>query len=333
MTDGGMPVFAIVGPTAVGKTRAGFELARRVGAEIISVDSRQVYRYLDVGTDKISPAERRIVPHHLIDVADPDEIFTVADFVAQAGGAIRRISARGRIPLLVGGTPMYYRALEGNMLSESLPSDESVRRDLEEEANIAGTPALHARLAAVDPASAERIHQNDRVRIVRALEIYALSGRTATELYAGNKKIGAGASSEPNLHKSLKIFYFGFNSPREILYKRITSRVTEQFASGYPEEVKWLLDNGYPRGLPALRGFGYRELVMFLDGLIAFEEALLGDIRSTKAFARRQMTWFKHFSPIVWYDLSADSFERAVGDMEKIIMGGDYSVNTESGGA
>ncbi|MDR3320886.1 MAG: tRNA (adenosine(37)-N6)-dimethylallyltransferase MiaA [Synergistaceae bacterium] len=330
MTDGRRPAFAIIGPTAVGKTRAGFELARRVGAEIISVDSRQVYRYLDVGTDKISAAERKIIPHHLIDVADPDEIFTVADFVAQTGSAMRRISARGRIPLLVGGTPMYYRALEGNMLSESLPSDKSVRRELEEEANLGGNPALHARLAAVDPESAERIHPNDRVRTVRALEIYALSGRTATELYSGNKKIGAGASDESN---SLKMFYFGFNSPRKILYERIARRVAEQFASGYPEEVKWLLDNGYRRNLPALRGFGYRELVMFLDGLISFEEALQGDIKSTKAFARRQMTWFKHFSPIVWYDLSAESFERAVGDMEKIITGGDRIVNTESGRA
>ncbi|MDR3332609.1 MAG: tRNA (adenosine(37)-N6)-dimethylallyltransferase MiaA, partial [Synergistaceae bacterium] len=140
-------VHAIVGPTAVGKTRASFELAQRLGAEIISVDSRQVYRYLDVGTDKISPEDRRAVIHHLIDVADPDEIFTAADFISRAEEAIGRIRARGRMPILAGGTPLYYRALEGRMLSESLPSDKSLRRELETSAEERGPAALHRELA------------------------------------------------------------------------------------------------------------------------------------------------------------------------------------------
>lgn len=300
-------LFAIIGPTAVGKTRAGFELARRVNAEIISVDSRQVYRYLDVGTDKISLEDRKVVVHHLIDVVDPDQIFTVADFVEQTEDAVARIRARGRIPLLVGGTPLYYRALEGGMLSEALPSDKDLRMELEKYAEENGTPALHAKLSEADPSSASRIHPNDRVRIVRALEIFELTGQTATDVYATRKKIGG----------AREIFYFGIDSPRDILYGRIEQRVGEQFHSGYPEEVEWLLKQGYSPELPALQGFGYRELVAYVQGRCSFDEALQGDIRATKAFARRQMTWFRGFGPKVWYDFSEISLLHAVEDMER----------------
>ena len=312
-------LFAIIGPTAVGKTRAGFELAQRMDAEIISVDSRQVYRYLDVGTDKISAADRKIVVHHLIDVADPDQVFTAADFVERTEDAISRIRARGRTPLLVGGTPLYYRALEGGLLSESLPTDKELRAELERFAEEGGTPALHARLCAADSSAASRIHPNDRVRIVRALEIFELTGQPATEVYAERKKIGG----------ARKIFYFGIDSPRDILYRRIEQRVGEQFHSGYPEEVEWLLRQGYSPKLPALQGFGYRELVAYVQGRCAFEEALQGDIRATMAFARRQMTWFRGFEPKVWYDFAEISLLRAVEDMERRI---DEMKKAEEGG-
>lgn len=302
-------LFAIIGPTAVGKTRAGFELALRLNAEIISVDSRQVYRYLDVGTDKISLADRKIVVHHLIDVADPDQVFTAADFVKRTEDAVSRIRARGRLPLLVGGTPLYYRALEGSLLSESLPSDRALRAELEKFAEDRGTPELHARLRGADPASAARIHPNDRVRVVRALEIFELTGQPPTSIYAARKKIGG----------RRRLFYFGIDSPREILYRRIEQRVGEQFHAGYPEEVEWLLKQGYSPALPALRGFGYRELAAYLQGKCTFDEALLGDIRATKAFARRQMTWFRGFEPKTWYDFSEISPGTAVEDMERRI--------------
>jgi tRNA dimethylallyltransferase len=307
-------VYAIIGPTAAGKTNAGFELAKRIGAEIVSVDSRQVYRYLDVGTDKISASDRKTVPHHLIDVADPDEIFTAAAFVEQASRAIARISSRGKTPLLVGGTPLYYRALEGSLLTESLPKDENVRKTLELEADSAGTPALHGRLAGIDPKDAARIHPNDRVRLVRALELYELTGRAPTDLYAENEKMGA----------SVDLLCFGITRPRPLLYEKIERRVKEQFSSGYVEEVEWLLGNGYGRSLPALQGFGYREIINCLDGKITLEEAIEGDIRSTKAFARRQDTWFKHFSPVLWYDTSKFPIEREISDMEKIIFEGNF---------
>jgi tRNA dimethylallyltransferase len=173
----------------------------------------------------------------------------------------------------------------------------------------------------VDPQRAAQIHENDRTRVVRALEIFRLTGRTVTDLYASEEKMGTG----------LRLEYFGITSPRDALYARIERRVAEQFHSGYPEEVRWLLDNGYSRELPALRGFGYRELVDFIDGKISFEEALCGDIRSTKAFSRRQMTWFKQFSPILWYDISKISMERAIADMERRIVGAAFCRATEEG--
>ncbi|GHV53359.1 tRNA dimethylallyltransferase [Synergistales bacterium] len=303
---------AVIGPTAAGKTRAAFELARALGGEIISVDSRQVYRYLDIGTDKISAADRKIVPHHLIDIADPDEVFTAADFVRLTEGAVKRIRARGKIPILAGGTPMYYKALSGCVLSDGIPSDEETRKKLYAE-DIAN---LRRKLREADAASAERIHPNDKLRISRALEIYILTGRPASEIYARNDKIGA----------SLKVFYFGFTSPRERLYEKISARAAGQFAAGYADEVKWLLDNGYGPELPALQGFGYRELTEYIHGKITLDEALLGDIRATKAFSKRQMTWFKHFSPAIWYDMSVISLEDAVNGMIGIITGGANSV-------
>lgn len=313
-------LYAIVGPTAVGKTRASFELAQSIGAEIVSVDSRQVYRYMDVGTDKISPAERRVVPHHLIDVADPDEVFTAADFVRRTESAAARIRERGKIPILAGGSPLYYRALEGALMSDALPKDDAIRRNLEASAEEEGTEALHRRLALVDPERAARIHPNDKVRLVRALEIFEATGCMPSALYERQKKIGG----------AYRTVYFGITQPRSLLYERIERRVAEQFHSGYPEEVKWLLDNGYHPSLPAMQGFGYRELVQYWKGELSFEEALAGDIRATKAFSRRQMTWFRQFSPILWYDLSETTMESAVNDMKRRMEQGDSMSDTEA---
>ena len=307
----GEAIYAIVGPTAAGKTRVAFELARMIGGEIISVDSRQVYRYMDVGTDKISQADRRVVPHHLIDVADPDEIFTAADFVERAADAARRIALRGKTPILAGGTPMYFKALEGEMLSFALPSDEAVREELKRELETKGSLAMHSELASADPDAASRVHPNDAYRVMRALELCRVTGKSPTELYAEREKIGG-----------MKIKYFGVNSPREILYRKIELRAANQFKNGYPEEVEWLIGRGYSKALPSMRGFGYRELALFHEGAMTLEEALQSDIRATKAFSRRQMTWFKQFSPILWYYSSQNIMEDLVADMaEKITSG------------
>lgn len=296
-----MPVIAIIGPTAVGKTEFSLSLAKELNAEVISVDSRQVYRYLDVGTDKVSREIRREVVHHLIDVADPDEVYSAADFAEDAKAAVRRIRRRGRIPLFIGGTPFYYRALEG-MLSEELPKDEAVRAALEEEIRCAGLPELRAELEAADPDAAAKIHPNDPVRTMRALEVYRITGRSITWHYRNQKKLDSPYS----------FFYIGLTRLRANLFTNIERRVKEQFASGYPEEVEWLLSNGYSPSLPALQGFGYRELVQYIRGECSLYQAIEGDIRSTKAFSRRQMTWFQHFSPSRWYDFDEISRSEAL---------------------
>jgi tRNA dimethylallyltransferase len=286
---------AVIGPTAVGKTALSLELAARLNAEVVSVDSRQVYRYMDVGTDKASPAERRAVPHHLIDVADPDEVFTVASFVRLAQEASARIRARGRAPLFVGGTPFYYNALFHGAMTTGLPEDRQTRAGFENIAEMEGVETLHRMLANVDPETAVRLHPNDVRRVSRALEIHALTGTPPSRLYAEGEKS----------RSSLDVFYVGLNRPRSELYENITSRVRRQFASGYPEEVEWLLKNGFDERFPSMQGFGYRELTAWHRGTMTFEEALEGDIRRTKAFCRRQMTWFGKFSPALWFDVSA----------------------------
>lgn len=303
MSDVIKPVVAIIGPTAVGKTVFSLELAAKINAEIVSVDSRQVYRYLDVGTDKVSLATRKEILHHLIDIVDPDQIYSAADFAEDASAAIERIQARGRTPLLVGGTPFYYRALAG-ALSEDLPKDAEVRRALEREIRERGLHELHRELSGLDRVAAARIHPNDHVRVMRALEIYRITGKSATWWYERQQKISV----------PYDILYIGLVRERDNLYRNIEERVRTQFANGYPEEVKWLLAQRYSPELPALQGFGYRELVDYVRGKCTFEDAVLGDIRSTKAFSRRQMTWFKHFQPAIWYDFDVLSVQQVLCD-------------------
>lgn len=299
------PVVALIGPTAVGKTALSLDLAERLGAEVISVDSRQVYRYMDVGTDKIAVSQRRRIPHHAVDVVDPDEVFTVADFVSLALQAVSRIGARGRVPLFVGGTPFYYNALFHAALNASLPHDPEVRRRYEELASLEGAGALHGRLAEVDAATAGRLHPNDVRRVVRALELWTLTGTPPSRLYDEGKKKDSG----------LDVLYIGLNRPRPELFERIALRVRQQFASGYPEEVTWLIEHGFDERFPSMQGFGYRELAAWYRGKLTLDAALEGDISRTRAFCRRQMTWFGKFRPALWYDtstLSASDLEGRV---------------------
>jgi tRNA dimethylallyltransferase len=291
------PVIAVIGPTAVGKTALSLDLAVSLNAEIVSVDSRQVYRYMDVGTDKLSFSERRSIPHHLIDVADPDEAFTAAAFVTLAEAAAARIRNRGRVPLFVGGTPFYYKALFHEALNSGLPSDRETRRRFERLADAEGPASLHRRLAEIDEETAARLHPNDVRRVSRALEIHALTGAPPSRLYAEGEK----SRSE------LDVLYIGLDRPRAELYESIESRVRKQFASGYPQEVEWLLKNGFDERFPSMQGFGYRELASYCRGTTTLEEALEGDVRRTKAFCRRQETWFGKFAPTLWYDVSVSS--------------------------
>ena len=302
------PVICLIGPTAVGKTAFSLDLARDLGAEVISVDSRQVYRYMDIGTDKADEATRREVVHHLIDVVDPDEVFTAADFHRLARAAVARIRLRGRVPLFVGGTMFYYRALFGSLLSDGLPSDEAIRARLEEEARLEGKEALHDRLAQADPQRASEIHPNDLRRVLRALELLELTGVAPSELFRDRSR----------LRSPFDPLYIGLTRPREELVRMIDLRVREQFRAGYVDEVRWLLEKGFDERFPSLQGFGYREIAAHLRGKMTLDEALEGDIRSTKAFARRQMTWFSKFEPALWYDRSRVEQRRLFKEIAEI---------------
>ena len=287
-----IPLIAIIGPTAVGKTATSLALVEELGGEIISVDSRQVYCLLDIGTDKVPPHVRKKIPHHLIDIVYPDEIYSAADFANDAKKAINLIRSRGKTPLLIGGSPMYYAALFGS-LHEDLPKDEEVRRELEIRIEREGLASLHRELETVDPVSASRIHEHDPVRTMRALEVYKITGKPISWHYENQQRP----------ENPYDVQFIGLLRDRSTLYKNISRRVREQFATGYVEEVDFLLKNGYSPSLPSLQGFGYKEIVEYLEGKRSLWSAIEGDIRATKAFSRRQMTWFKHFEPCQWFNL------------------------------
>jgi len=231
----------------------------------------------------------------LIDISDPDEIFSVALFVKLAQEAATRIIARGRTPLFVGGTPFYYNALFHASMTAGLPGDKKTRDRFEKTAKEEGAETLHRMLVEADPQTAARLHPNDVRRVSRALEIHALTGAPPSRLYSSKEKVRSG----------MDVLYIGLNRRRDELYENIASRARRQFSSGYPEEVEWLLKNGFDERFPSMQGFGYKELAAYCRGTMTLEEALEGDVRRTKAFCRRQMTWFGKFSPVSWYDVSA----------------------------
>lgn len=285
------PLIAIVGPTAVGKTSISLQLARDFDGEIVSADSRQIYRGLDIGTDKVDSAQRQAIPHHLIDVVDPDEVFTLAQYQRAAYAAIDDIHRRGRLPFLVGGSGLYVKAvLEGLGIPEVEPN-EDLRQELEAYAATHGLAALYARLRALDPVAAQRIDPRNVRRVVRALEVCLISGRPISELQ----------QATPPPYRILRI---GLIRPRPVLYLRIDRRVDKMVARGLVEETRRLLEAGYPPQLPALTGLGYRQIVQYLRGELTLEEAIAAIKQQTRRFVRQQATWFRLDDPrIRWFDL------------------------------
>ena len=296
------PVVALIGATAVGKTALSLSIAEKLNAEIISVDSRQIYRYMDVGTDKVSSSLRREIPHHMIDIVDPDEKFTVADFAEKTSQAASRIYARNKIPLFVGGTPFYYNALFHASLNSELPTDDDIREKYESLANSQGAELLHMKLAEIDPQTADKLHKNDVRRVTRALEIWDLTGKAPSQVYKEGEKRDYG----------FDVLYIGLSRPREELFSRIEIRLEQEFSSGFPEEVEWLLDNGFDERYNPLKGLGYKELIDYHKGKINLDEALESSISRTKAFCRRQQTWFKKFEPAIWFEMSESNHEEEI---------------------
>ena len=286
-------LLAIVGPTATGKSEVGMGLAEALDGEIVSADSMQVYRGMDIGTAKPTAQERARVPHHLIDIVDPDEPFSVADYQARADVALADIWRRGRQPILVGGSGLYIRAVLEEMDFSLVPPDPDFRRRLLEEAGSKGTRALHEWLAEVDPAAAARIHPNDQKRIIRALEVAESTGGAGS----GSGKVDR---ERPPRYNSTQ---FGLTLEREELYRRIEARIDCMIAGGLVEEVRGLLERGLDEGLVSMKGLGYAQIAPQVRGQISLEEAVSRLKRDTRRFAKRQMTWFRADPRIEWIDV------------------------------
>jgi tRNA dimethylallyltransferase len=283
----------IVGPTASGKTELAIRLAERANGEIVSADSQQVYRGMDIGTGKATAAERARVPHHLLDVVDPDEPMTAARYVSLADAAAADILARGRTVVMAGGTGLYLRAfLYG--LFEGPAADEELRARLAEEAARIGVPALWDRLASVDPSAASKIDRNDLIRITRALEVFELTGVPISEHQRRHD-----FTKLPRRHDATII---GLSPPRAELVARIDERVEAMFAAGLVDEVRALEAAGYPCSLRAFAAIGYREVCAHLRGEIALPQCVAAVKKATRRYARRQMVWFRSDPTIVWYE-------------------------------
>ena len=296
--------FILTGPTGAGKSRLALTLAERLGAEIVSMDSMALYCGMDVGTAKPRPDDRRRVPHHLLDVLEPWESASVAWWLRRAADCCRDIESRGRRVLFVGGTPLYLKALLHGLF-DGPPADEALRRRLTEEAERLGSNALHARLADVDPASAARLHPNDVRRIIRALEVWHLTGRPisawqtqwraggVSPLVPGAKESGGSRPRSPGF----PVLYL--NPPRAELYARIDARVHRMIADGLVEEVRALRHLPRPLSREAAQALGYKELVDHLDGGAPLEEAVVRIQTRSRQFARRQLTWFRNLPECV----------------------------------
>ena len=299
----------IAGPTGVGKTATAVTLARTALIEVVSADSRQVYRGMDVATGKPSDDERSAVPHHLVDVADPGERYDVARFVREARAAIAAIRGRGRLPVVVGGTGLYIRGLVRG-LDPGVAADPELRRELEAVAAREGRAALHARLERVSPAMARRLHPNDQVRVVRALELIHHGGPVATEQVRWQE------------HGNDGVLYVGLTMPRERLAARLRERAAAMVQVGLLDEVRVLLGRGYDEATAAMQGIGYRDFARVARGTLEPAEALRLMQRDTVRYAKRQWTWFAREPGIHWIDLDTMRGPRgAAAEIERMIGG------------
>ncbi len=286
------PLIVLTGPTAVGKTKLSIALAKAVNGEIISADSMQVYRYMDIGSAKITPDEMDGVPHHLVDVLEPTEDFNIVLFQQLAKKSMGEIYSKGRIPILVGGTGFYIQAITRDIDFTQSEQDDSYRKELEALAAEKGSSFLHDMLASVDPKSAEDIHENNVKRVIRALEFYKQNGTRISE-----------HNEEQKEHVSpYNLAYFVLNAPRPLLYERIDARVDEMLKNGLVEEVKNLHRMGCHREMVSMQGLGYKEILSWLGGEYPYEEAIRILKRDTRHFAKRQLTWFRREGEVTWVD-------------------------------
>jgi len=306
--EGSPRVLALVGPTATGKTALAIALAQRLGGEVVNADSRQIFRHMDIGTAKPTPAERAAVSHHLLDLVEPDESFTLADYLDRARAAVADIAARGRLPIVVGGTGLYVRALARGFDVPRVPPNEALRAELETLAAAGGAPALLARLRRGDPAAAGVVDPHNPRRLMRAIEVAEATSRTAVD--------DAGISAHNDAPR-YDVCLIGLTAERALLHERADRRVDLMLAAGFSDEVAALYGRGYDPDLPALSALGYRELGAYVRGLRSLDDAARTTKWATHRFIRRQLTWFRREQDLQWLDITGnDLTARALATIE-----------------
>ena len=303
-------VIVLIGPTAVGKTKTSIELAKRFDGEIISGDSMQIYRKMDIGTAKITNDEMEGVPHHLIDIKNPEESFSVAEFQQLVRKKISEIHSRGKVPLIVGGTGLYIQSVLYDYQFTETPGDEKYRTELEAELEKFGSEWLHHKLAEVDPSSAGNIHPNNTRRVIRALEIFHCTGKTMSEY------------QENQTHElQYDVALIGLTMDRELLYKRINYRVDLMMNQGLLDEVKGLFDEGV-KDVQSVQAIGYKELYDYFDGTISLVQAIENLKQNSRRYAKRQLTWFRNKMEVAWFDMSEESkHAKIIEDISEFIAG------------
>ncbi len=287
------PLIILTGPTAVGKTDTSIALAKAIGGEIISADSIQVYRYMDIGSAKITKEEMKGIPHFLIDILDPAEEFNVVCFQKLAHQSMEEIYNRGHIPIITGGTGFYIQSVLYHIEFDENKTDDLYRKELETYAKTYGAAALQEQLFQVDPESAKQIHANNIKRVIRALEYY----------HQTQKPISKHNQEQQEKESPYRFVYFVLNREREKLYQRIHLRVDQMIKQGFVEEVASLLEKGYSRDLTSMQGLGYKEIAASLEGEISLEEAIEKIKTNTRHFAKRQLTWFRREKDVTWVEM------------------------------
>ena len=305
------PMVILTGPTAVGKTALSIELAKRIHGAVISADSMQIYKHMDIGSAKIMPEEMQGIKHYLIDEFEPDEEFHVVRFVERAKQCLEEIYADGKIPIIAGGTGFYIQALLYDIDFTEQEGDPAYRASLEQLAVKKGADYLHGMLRTVDPASADAIHANNIKRVIRALEFYHLSGSRISE---HNEK-------ERQKTSPYNFAYFVLTDDRAHLYERIDRRVDLMVEQGLVDEVRHLKDMGYHKEMVSMQGLGYKEILSYLDGEMTLEEAIYIIKRETRHFAKRQLTWFRRERDVIWFDKAAYHYneEQILADMLQVL--------------
>jgi tRNA dimethylallyltransferase len=303
-------IIVIVGPTAVGKTHVSVELAKKLNTEVISADSMQIYKGMDVGTAKITEEEKCGIIHHMIDIVNPDEDYSVSEFKNDAENIIDNLLIKNKIPVITGGSGLYVNSLIYDLDFSNAKSNEKLREYYTYYYKEHGEDALYDKLMKIDPASAEKIHKNNVKRVIRALEVYDITGKKFSDINTDIRK-------ESNKYDCILI---GLSMERKVLYERINQRVDEMLSNGLAEEVKTLIENGYDKNLVSMRGIGYKEIIDYIEGNTDLEETTYILKRNTRRFAKRQYTWFLKDKKVKWFSMdNLDGIDNTIKNILKYI--------------